>query len=111
MKRLTRARSWLVLLASIGIGTGALVPAVLAADQVQIAQTQAESAVDRAISEGIEFVRRGNTESAIAAFEQAVSLDENSAAAQYNLGLALRQNDQLQASATAFWKADRKSVV
>ncbi|MEL7227718.1 MAG: tetratricopeptide repeat protein, partial [Cyanobacteria bacterium J06576_12] len=69
------------------------------------ANSESIAAADRALTSGINAIRQGNITAAITAFEQAVSLNPSSAAAQYNLGLALRQNNQLQAAANAFWQA------
>ncbi|MGB7248411.1 MAG: tetratricopeptide repeat protein, partial [Phormidesmis sp.] len=121
MKRLTRYQAWLVLLASTGINFNLLPHPAHAAPEKAIApadanptdlaeQTpppliaQATTAADSALAEGIGLVRQGNIDAAIAAFERSVALDPASAAAYYNLGLAQRQNNQIQAAATAFWQ-------
>ncbi|MFB6276160.1 MAG: tetratricopeptide repeat protein, partial [Halothece sp.] len=53
------------------------------------------------LNQGLQQARTGNTESAIASFEQAVALDKNLAPAHYNLGLALKDEGNLQAAADA----------
>ena len=125
MKRLNHYRACLVLLASMGIGTGPLLhsanatqdeaqgrlAAVSSAEQPerqsakQVNGARTSSAADNALEEGIGLIRQGNVEAAIEAFERAAALAPTSSAAHYNLGLALRQNNQLQPAATAFWRA------
>ena len=127
MKRSKRYRACLVLFASMGASMAASTSSLLLTDkpaqaqsrqaqtkQVQPKQntssspetnTETSAEADRVLTSGISFIRQGNITAAISAFEQAVSLTPNSAAAQYNLGLALRQNNQLQAAASAFWQA------
>lgn len=126
MKRSKHYRACLVLLASMGVSiapllvdaklsTAKALPVREARRTTKITATESPSPkqsadpsaveADQALTEGLNFIRQGDIVAAIASFERSVSLNPNSAAAQYNLGLALRQNNQLQAAATAFWQA------
>ncbi len=116
MKRSKHYRACLILLASMGMSVAPLLQLAQAkpaqAEPINHskqsdspASTPISAEADRALTEGLDSIRQGDVTAAIASFETAVSLDPSSAAAHYNLGLALRQNNQLQAAASAFWEA------
>ena len=83
---------------TLGQGTLASTSPPLAA-----AGTEAEALLEQ----GLGLIQQGQLEAARGAFEQAIALDPNLAAAHYNLGLVWRQQGNLQAAASAFWQAIR----
>ena len=60
------------------------------------------AAAEAALNQGLVLIEQGQVDGALAQFQQAAALDPNLAAAHYNIGLALRQNGQLQEAAAAF---------
>lgn len=57
------------------------------------------------MNQGLQSLQQGKVADAIIAFRQASQLDPDLAAAHYNLGLALRQQGQIQLAADAFYRA------